>query len=51
MNKHAVFFQGQPVQLMRGAARETFTQVINQAFPAGLLTVDQVVQRMDAVKY
>jgi multiple sugar transport system substrate-binding protein len=51
VNKDATFFQGQPVQLMRGAARDTFTQVINQAFPAGLLTVDQVVQRMDAVKY
>lgn len=51
VNKDAAFFEGQPVQLMRGAARDTFTQVINQAFPAGLLTVDQVVQRMDAVKY
>ena len=29
VNKDAVFFQGQPVQLMRGAARDTFTQVIN----------------------
>jgi multiple sugar transport system substrate-binding protein len=51
VNKDATFFQGQPIQLMRGAARDTFTQVINQAFPAGLLTVEQVVQRMDAVKY
>jgi multiple sugar transport system substrate-binding protein len=51
VNKDAVFFEGQPVQLMRGAARDTFTQVINQAFPAGLLTVDQVVQRMDGVQY
>lgn len=51
VNKDATFFQGQPVQLMRGAARDTFTQVINQAFPAGLLTVDQVIQRMDEVQY
>jgi multiple sugar transport system substrate-binding protein len=51
VNKDAVYFLGQPIQIMRGAARDTFTQLINQAFPAGLLTVDQVVQRMDSVKY
>lgn len=51
VNSDATFFIGQPVQIMRGAARDTFVQVLNQAFPAGLLTVPQVEQRLDSVKY
>jgi hypothetical protein len=35
---------------MTGNVKETFTQVINNAFPAGLLTVDQVIEKMNAVK-
>lgn len=45
----AKYFFGLPSQVMQGAARDTFTQVINQAFPAGLLTVQQVIGRMDSV--
>ena len=38
---------GIPVQQMQGTPRETFTQVINQAFPAGLVSVDEVVEMMN----
>jgi multiple sugar transport system substrate-binding protein len=37
---------GIPVQQMQGEARETFTQVVNQAFPAGLIGVDEVIEMM-----
>jgi hypothetical protein len=33
---------------MHGKPREVFTQVINNAFPAGNLSVDEVVKRMSA---
>jgi len=35
---------------MQGKAKETFIQVVNQAFPAGLLSVDQVIDKMNAVR-
>jgi multiple sugar transport system substrate-binding protein len=44
------FYPDLPLGAMHGAAKETFIQVINQAFPAGLLTVDQVVDKMNAVR-
>lgn len=39
---------GIPDQQMQGTARETFTQTINQAFPAGLIGVDEVIEMMSA---
>jgi multiple sugar transport system substrate-binding protein len=50
VNEHVKYFFGLPIQVMQGARRDAFTQIINQAFPAGLLSVQQVVDRMDAVK-
>lgn len=47
-NDGARYTFGLPVQQMRGAARETFTQVVNQAFPAGLIGVDEVIAMMSA---
>ena len=44
------FYPDLPLGAMQGEAKETFIQVINQAFPAGLLTVDQVVDKMNAVR-
>jgi len=44
------FYPDLPLGAMHGEAKETFIQVINQAFPAGLLTVDQVVDKMNAVR-
>ena len=47
-NAQARYTFGIPVQQMRGTARETFTQVVNQAFPAGLIGVDEVIEMMSA---
>jgi multiple sugar transport system substrate-binding protein len=47
-NEGAQYTFGIPVQQMQGAPRETFTQVINQAFPAGLIGVDDVIEMMSA---
>lgn len=48
VNKGAKYYFGIPLQVMHGKPREVFTQVINNAFPAGNLSVDEVVQRMSA---
>jgi len=48
VNEGAKYYFGIPLQVMQGKAREVFTQVINNAFPAGNLTVDQAVQQMSA---
>ncbi|RMH42523.1 MAG: carbohydrate ABC transporter substrate-binding protein, partial [Alphaproteobacteria bacterium] len=47
-NEGAKYTFGIPVQQMQGQAKETFTQVINQAFPAGLIGVDEVIAMMRA---
>lgn len=47
-NEGAEYTFGLPVQQMRGTPRETFTQVVNQAFPAGLIGVDEVISMMSA---
>lgn len=47
-NEGAQYTFGIPVQQMSGEARETFTQAINQAFPAGLIGVDEVIDLMSA---
>jgi multiple sugar transport system substrate-binding protein len=44
------FYPERPVGVMTGKAKEVFTQVVNNAFPAGLLTVDQVIEKMNAAK-
>ncbi len=45
-NEGAKYTFGIPVQQMQGTPRETFTQVVNQAFPAGLIGVDEVISMM-----
>ena len=45
-----VFFFGTPVQVMSGKPKEVFTQVINNALPAGSIGVDDVVKQMNAAK-
>ena len=47
-NESAKYTFGIPVQQMQGTPRETFTQVVNQAFPAGLIGVDEVIEMMSA---
>jgi multiple sugar transport system substrate-binding protein len=44
------FYPNLPLGAMHGKAKETFIQVVNQAFPAGLLSVDQVIDKMNAVR-
>jgi multiple sugar transport system substrate-binding protein len=46
-NEGATYTYGIPVQQMQGAPRETFTQTVNQAFPAGLIGVDEVINLMN----
>lgn len=47
-NDGAEYVFGIPVQIMQGQPREVFTQVVNQAFPAGLIGVDDVIAQMSA---
>jgi multiple sugar transport system substrate-binding protein len=48
VNKGAKYYFGLPLQVLHGKPREVFTQVVNNAFPAGNLSVDEVVKRMSA---
>lgn len=46
-NKGAEYFIGIPFDRLKGQCRETFTQVMNMAFPGGLLGVDKAIEMMD----
>ncbi len=48
VNADAKYYFGLPSQVMQGKAREVFTQVINNAFPAGNISVDDVVKQLAA---
>ena len=50
IDRSCKFYPNLPLGAMHGKAKETFIQVINQAFPAGLLSVDQVIDKMNAVR-
>jgi multiple sugar transport system substrate-binding protein len=45
--KDAEFFIGTPRDHLKGQCRDTFTQVMNTAFPGGLLSVEKTVEMMD----
>jgi multiple sugar transport system substrate-binding protein len=47
-DKGAKFFFGTPLLYYRGKCAETYTQVMNNAFPAGLLSVSEAAGKMDA---
>jgi multiple sugar transport system substrate-binding protein len=47
INKSAKFFVGIPQHHMKGQCAETFKQVMNAAFPAGQIGVDQTTTMMD----
>jgi multiple sugar transport system substrate-binding protein len=49
-NHGAKYYFGIPIQVMQGKPKEVFTQVINNAFPAGTIDVDGVVKQMSAAK-
>ena len=44
----AKYYFGMPVQVMQGKPKEVFTQVFNNAFPAGSIGVDDAVKQMNA---
>ncbi|MCM0018704.1 MAG: ABC transporter substrate-binding protein [Tagaea sp.] len=46
VNARSVYYFGLPSQVMQGRRRETFTQVFNNAFPAGTIGVDDAVRQM-----
>lgn len=41
------YYLNLPQGVLRGKAKEVFAQVVNQAFPAGLIGVDEVVKKMN----
>ncbi len=45
-NKGAKYFFGIPIQVMTGKPKEVFTQVMNNAFPAGNISVEDAVKQM-----
>lgn len=47
-NDGARYYFGLPIQIMHGKAKEVFTQVINNAFPAGSISVDDTVKQMNS---
>jgi multiple sugar transport system substrate-binding protein len=47
-NRGSKYYFGIPIQVMQGKPKEVFTQVINNAFPAGTIDVDGVVKQMSA---
>ncbi len=49
-NEGNTYYFGTPVQVMQGKPKEVFTQVVNSAFPAGSISVDDVVKQMNAAK-
>ena len=49
-NEGNVYYFGTPIQVMQGKPKEVFTQVINNALPAGSISVDEVVKQMNAAK-
>ena len=42
------YFIGQPLDLVQGQCKDSFGQVMNAAFPGGLLSVDETLKKMNA---
>jgi multiple sugar transport system substrate-binding protein len=47
-NAGAKYYFGLPIQVMQAKPKEVFTQVFNNAFPAGSIGVDDAVKQMNA---
>jgi multiple sugar transport system substrate-binding protein len=47
-NEGAKYYFGLPSQVMQGKPKEVFTQVINNAFPAGTIDVEDAVKQLSA---
>jgi len=48
VNAGAKYFFGMPTQVMQGKPKEAFTQIFNNAFPAGSIGVDDAIKQMAA---
>ena len=44
----AKYYFGMPVQVMQGKPKEVFTQIYNNAFPAGTIGVEESAKQMNA---
>jgi multiple sugar transport system substrate-binding protein len=51
MNKGAEYFIGSPRTLLKGQCQETYVQVVNAAFPGGLLPVDKALDMVNQACY
>jgi multiple sugar transport system substrate-binding protein len=49
--KGADYFIGGPRDMVEGACKDSFAQVMNAAFPGGLLSVDDTLKQMNAACY
>lgn len=47
----AKYFIGMPVDIMKGQCKDTYAQVMNAAFPGGLLTVEKATDMMNQACY
>jgi len=47
-NTNVTYFFGTPLLYYRAKCAETYTQVMNNAFPAGLISVQEAADKMDA---
>jgi multiple sugar transport system substrate-binding protein len=47
VNEGLDFFLGAPLDIARGKCREAFVQVLNSAFPSGVIGVREAIQHMD----
>jgi multiple sugar transport system substrate-binding protein len=47
-NSNVTYFFGTPLLYYRAKCAETYTQVMNNAFPAGLISVQEAADKMDA---
>jgi multiple sugar transport system substrate-binding protein len=47
-SQDAKYYFGLPIQKMQGKPKEVFTQVFNNAFPAGTIGVEEAVKQMNA---
>ena len=51
LKRDSTFFIGIPLNFVSGNCRETFVQVVNVGLPAGLVSVEDTVKRMNAACY
>ncbi len=45
------FFLGTPIDFIKGGCKETYIQVLNAAFPAGLMGPEEAIETMEAACY